>query len=144
MIYICQLPPAPQYNHRRRTIERFKKSLFHHGSDPYNLKVELNKVLQGSTDLVESVSPSRDWWSLVQSLGGEPFSAETRGESGYASPQDGITYEHLQTLIEEELEENGYYNTTASSKDQGARSGNQRTSSPRILVCSEACHNKTT
>lgn len=39
-----QLPPAPHHNIKRRLVERFKKSLFHHGSDPYNLKVELSKV----------------------------------------------------------------------------------------------------
>jgi hypothetical protein len=27
-----------------QAIERFKKSLFHYGSSPYSLKVELNKV----------------------------------------------------------------------------------------------------
>lgn len=39
-----QLPPAPHHNIKRRLIERFKKSLFHGGSDPYSLKVELSKV----------------------------------------------------------------------------------------------------
>lgn len=39
-----QLPPASHSNVKRRLIERFKKSLFHYGSDPYNLKVELSKV----------------------------------------------------------------------------------------------------
>ncbi|CAB1442079.1 unnamed protein product [Pleuronectes platessa] len=44
IVYISQLPPAPHHNIRRRVIERFKKSLFHYGSDPYNLKVELSKL----------------------------------------------------------------------------------------------------
>ncbi|XP_041963319.1 serine/threonine-protein kinase Nek10 isoform X2 [Alosa sapidissima] len=144
IIYICQLPPAQHYNHRRRTIERFKKSLFHQGSNPYSLKVELNKVLQGSSDLVESVSSCRDWWSQVQSFGGEPFSTEPRGESGYAGLQDGITYEQLQTLIEDELEENGYHSRTASRSDQEAMRGNQRPYSPSTLVSSEACDNEAT
>lgn len=39
-----QLPPSPQQNIRRRIIERFKKSLFQHGSDPHNLKMELSRV----------------------------------------------------------------------------------------------------
>lgn len=43
---VCfQLPPAPQNSFKQRAIERFKKPLFTYGSDPYNLKVELNKVL---------------------------------------------------------------------------------------------------
>lgn len=43
-----QLPPAPRHNTKRRVVERFKKSLFHAGSDPHNLKVELSKVIQNS------------------------------------------------------------------------------------------------
>uniref|UniRef100_A0A672YEA9 Protein kinase domain-containing protein n=1 Tax=Sphaeramia orbicularis TaxID=375764 RepID=A0A672YEA9_9TELE len=44
IIYITQLAPAPHHSIKRRVVERFKKSLFHSGSDPYNLKVELSKV----------------------------------------------------------------------------------------------------
>lgn len=44
-VWCFQLPPAPQNSFKQRTIERFKKPLFCHGSDAYNLKVELNKVL---------------------------------------------------------------------------------------------------
>lgn len=44
-IFCFQLPPAPQNSFKQRAIERFKKPLFSYGSDPYNLKVELNKVL---------------------------------------------------------------------------------------------------
>uniref|UniRef100_A0A673HDY0 Protein kinase domain-containing protein n=1 Tax=Sinocyclocheilus rhinocerous TaxID=307959 RepID=A0A673HDY0_9TELE len=45
IIFITQLPPAPQNSFKQRAVERFKKPLFTYGSDPYNLKVELNKVL---------------------------------------------------------------------------------------------------
>uniref|UniRef100_A0AAX7SQ97 Serine/threonine-protein kinase Nek10 n=1 Tax=Astatotilapia calliptera TaxID=8154 RepID=A0AAX7SQ97_ASTCA len=41
IIFITQLPPAPHHHIKRRLVERFKKSLFQFGSDPYNLKVEL-------------------------------------------------------------------------------------------------------
>uniref|UniRef100_A0A667WLL8 Protein kinase domain-containing protein n=1 Tax=Myripristis murdjan TaxID=586833 RepID=A0A667WLL8_9TELE len=47
IIFITQLPPAPHNSVKRRIVERFKKSLFHQGSDPYNLKVELSKVTAG-------------------------------------------------------------------------------------------------
>uniref|UniRef100_A0AAQ5Y7X9 NIMA-related kinase 10 n=1 Tax=Amphiprion ocellaris TaxID=80972 RepID=A0AAQ5Y7X9_AMPOC len=47
IVYITQLPPAPHHNIKRRLIERFKKSLFHFGSDPCNLKVELSKQKHG-------------------------------------------------------------------------------------------------
>lgn len=43
-VSLLQLPPAMHRNVKRRLIESFKKSLFHSGSDPYNLKVELSKV----------------------------------------------------------------------------------------------------
>uniref|UniRef100_A0A8C8DIN5 Protein kinase domain-containing protein n=1 Tax=Oryzias sinensis TaxID=183150 RepID=A0A8C8DIN5_9TELE len=44
VIFITQLPPSPSTDIERRLVEKFKKSLFHLGSDPYNLKVELSKV----------------------------------------------------------------------------------------------------
>uniref|UniRef100_A0A3B4XU28 NIMA related kinase 10 n=1 Tax=Seriola lalandi dorsalis TaxID=1841481 RepID=A0A3B4XU28_SERLL len=79
------LPPAPHHNIKRRVIERFKKSLFHFGSDPYNLKVELSKqLLQASPELMELGSTSSDWWPLIQGI------------------------------IEELLEENSYYEATNS------------------------------
>uniref|UniRef100_A0A3Q4HJ00 NIMA-related kinase 10 n=1 Tax=Neolamprologus brichardi TaxID=32507 RepID=A0A3Q4HJ00_NEOBR len=45
IIFITQLPPAPHHHIKRRLVERFKKSLFQFGSDPYNLKVELSKAI---------------------------------------------------------------------------------------------------
>uniref|UniRef100_A0A3Q3EPB0 Protein kinase domain-containing protein n=1 Tax=Labrus bergylta TaxID=56723 RepID=A0A3Q3EPB0_9LABR len=44
IIFITQLPPSPQHDIKRRVVERFKKSLFQCGSDPYNLKAELSQV----------------------------------------------------------------------------------------------------
>ncbi|XP_055067731.2 serine/threonine-protein kinase Nek10 isoform X1 [Misgurnus anguillicaudatus] len=114
IVFITQLPPAPQTSFKQRTIERFKKPLFSHGSDPYNLKLELNKVLQGSQELVEMTSASREWWSMIQSLGSEPSAADSRGDSGYCGLQDGLTYEDIQSILEELLEENGYYNRALS------------------------------
>ncbi|CAM4696395.1 unnamed protein product [Leuciscus chuanchicus] len=108
IIFITQLPPAPQNSFKQRAIERFKKPLFSYGSDPYNLKVELNKVLQGSQEPVEMSSASREWWSMIQSLGSDPSTAENR-ESGHSSLQDGLTYEEIQSMVEDVLEENGYY-----------------------------------
>uniref|UniRef100_A0AAY5L177 Protein kinase domain-containing protein n=1 Tax=Esox lucius TaxID=8010 RepID=A0AAY5L177_ESOLU len=79
IIYITQLPPAVQHCVKRRSIERFKKFLFDYRSSPYNLKVELNKLLQGSPELMELGSPSSDWWSLVQPFGGDPLGADRPG-----------------------------------------------------------------
>lgn len=83
------------------------------------------QVLQGSQELVEMSSASREWWSMIQSLSSDPSAAENRGsvtlnyffihglilkhykhhwaciidsvgESGYSSLQDGLTYEDIQ------------------------------------------------
>ncbi|XP_062322189.1 serine/threonine-protein kinase Nek10 [Osmerus eperlanus] len=114
IIYITQLPPALNHNAKRRAIERFKKSLFQYGSSPYNLKVELNKLLQCSPELIESGSAGSEWWSLVQSFGRDSVSANSPDELGDGNLKDGITYDQMKAIIEEVLEENEYYNTTAS------------------------------
>ncbi|KAF5909879.1 serine/threonine-protein kinase Nek10, partial [Clarias magur] len=106
IIFVTQLPPGPQSSFPRRALERFKKSLFQRGSSAFHLKMELNKVLQGSQEVVELRSGSRDWWSLVQS-----GRAETHGELG---PQEGITYEQIQVMIEDVLEQSGYYSPPLS------------------------------
>uniref|UniRef100_A0A3B4EIG5 Protein kinase domain-containing protein n=1 Tax=Pygocentrus nattereri TaxID=42514 RepID=A0A3B4EIG5_PYGNA len=55
IIFITQLPPGPQNTFQRRTIERFKKSLFQCGSSPFNLKMELNKVTHTRVHLTNKV-----------------------------------------------------------------------------------------
>ncbi|XP_058602606.1 serine/threonine-protein kinase Nek10 isoform X1 [Onychostoma macrolepis] len=132
IVFITQLPPAPHNSLKQRAVERFKKPLFTYGSDPYNLKVELNKVLQGSQELVEMSSASREWWSMIQSLSSDPSTAENRGgESGYTSLQDGLTYEDIQSMVEDVLEENGYYSVALGSRsDMDSGAGTRRTQSP--------------
>ncbi|XP_075937216.1 serine/threonine-protein kinase Nek10 [Anarhichas minor] len=104
IIYITQLPPAPHHNIKRRVIERFKKSLFHFGSDPYNLKVELSKLLHASPELMEFSTNSSDWCPLVHH-----FTADSTGDGNL---KDGVTYQQMQGIIEELLEENNYYQAT--------------------------------
>ncbi|KAJ8290649.1 hypothetical protein GJAV_G00015830 [Gymnothorax javanicus] len=96
IIFISQLPPALQQNVKRRAIERFKKSLFHHRSSPYNLKVVLKKLLQGSPELIEPGSSSTDWFPLVQSFGGKPLCPEDQGNISCMNRRDGVTYEQMQ------------------------------------------------
>ncbi|KAJ8415933.1 hypothetical protein AAFF_G00404900 [Aldrovandia affinis] len=112
IIFISQLPPTLQHNFKRRAVERFKKSLFHCRSSPYNLKVELKKLLQGSPESIDPGSSNTDWWSLVQSFGGKPLATDDQGNISCMNHQEGVTYEQMQTMIEEVLEENGYYSTT--------------------------------
>ncbi|KAI3360760.1 hypothetical protein L3Q82_013004, partial [Scortum barcoo] len=93
IIYITQLPPAPHHNIKRRVIERFKKSLFQYGSDPYDLKVELSKLLQASPELMELSSTSSEWWPLVQHYTGDPHPADSTGDGNL---KDGVTYQQMQ------------------------------------------------
>ncbi|XP_034409576.1 serine/threonine-protein kinase Nek10 [Cyclopterus lumpus] len=116
IIYITQLPPAPHHNIKRRVIERLKKFLFHVGSDPYNLKVELSKLLQASPELMEFSTTSSDWWPLVHHFTGDPRAADGSGDDG--NLKDGVTYQQMQGIIEELLEENNYHEATHSRRDQ--------------------------
>uniref|UniRef100_A0A8D0HCM8 NIMA related kinase 10 n=1 Tax=Sphenodon punctatus TaxID=8508 RepID=A0A8D0HCM8_SPHPU len=97
IIYITQLPPALNCNLKRRVIERFKKSLFSQQSNPCNVKLEIKKLLQGSPDLIEPNFCTADCHLLLHSSGGNI-----------------LNFPPLQTVIEEVLEENGYYNFTSN------------------------------
>ncbi|KAM4600415.1 serine/threonine-protein kinase Nek10 [Polymixia lowei] len=114
IIYITQLPPAPHHNIKRRVIERFKKSLFHHGSSPFNLKLELSELLQASPDLMDLGSPSSDWWAPVRSFSGDPLFADSADVTDDGNLKDSITYKQMQAIIEEVLEENRYYTATSN------------------------------
>ncbi|XP_051921819.1 serine/threonine-protein kinase Nek10 isoform X1 [Hippocampus zosterae] len=103
VLYITQLPPASRHNVKRRLVERFKKSLFQFGSDPHNLKTELSKLVQASCDLMESGSSSPDWWPMVL-----PSTGDADEDSGDIL-REGVTYEQMQAVVEELLDESGYY-----------------------------------
>uniref|UniRef100_A0A8C2WH82 Protein kinase domain-containing protein n=1 Tax=Cyclopterus lumpus TaxID=8103 RepID=A0A8C2WH82_CYCLU len=80
IIYITQLPPAPHHNIKRRVIERLKKFLFHVGSDPYNLKVELSKVCTvGKTPKYTSSHKTK--------------------KSDDGNLKDGVTYQQMQVCF---------------------------------------------
>ncbi|XP_064907676.1 serine/threonine-protein kinase Nek10 isoform X3 [Columba livia] len=116
IIFITQLPPALQCNLKRRVIERFKKCLFSQQSNPCNLKSEMKKLLQGSPELIEPNFFAADWHLLLLSSGGNTLLPDDRkGIVGTYDVAEGMTYEHLQTLIEEVLEESGYYNFSSNS-----------------------------
>ncbi|XP_077159015.1 serine/threonine-protein kinase Nek10 isoform X3 [Paroedura picta] len=115
IIYITQLPPTLHCNLKRRIIERFKKSLFSQQSNPCNLKSEIKKLLQGSPELIEPNFFTADCHLLLHSSGGNIFVPDDRsGLPGAFDLDEGITYEQMQTIIEEVLEECGYYNFTSN------------------------------
>nr|XP_020509225.1 serine/threonine-protein kinase Nek10 [Labrus bergylta] len=106
IIFITQLPPSPQHDIKRRVVERFKKSLFQCGSDPYNLKAELSQLLQASPELMELTSTGSDWWPLVQHFTGDPHYTDNTRD---VNLKDGVTYQQMQAIIEELLEESRYF-----------------------------------
>ncbi|KAI4532080.1 hypothetical protein MG293_017345 [Ovis ammon polii] len=117
VIYITQLPPALHHNLKRRIIERFKKSLFSQQSNPCNLKSEIKKLSQGSPEPIEPNFFTADYHLLHHSLGGNSLSSnDPTGLPSSFDLEEGITYEQMQTVIEEVLEESGYYNFTSNRR----------------------------
>ncbi|KAM5313787.1 serine/threonine-protein kinase Nek10 isoform 3-T3 [Glossophaga mutica] len=115
IIYITQLPPALHHNLKRRVIERFKKSLFSQQSNPCNLKSEIKKLSQGSPEPIEPNFFMADYQSLHHSTDGNSLSPnDPTGLPTSFDLEEGITYEQMQTVIEEVLEESGYYNFTSN------------------------------
>ncbi|CAN2389740.1 protein serine/threonine kinase activity [Pristimantis euphronides] len=120
IIYITQLPPALHDNLKRRFVERYKKSLFSLQSNPCNLKAEVQKVMQGSPEIIEFFAD--DCHGLLQSYYPIKRSAVVYnvfifmviGNTGTFEFDGGITYEQLQTMLEEILEDSGYYNLTSN------------------------------
>ncbi|XP_069814756.1 serine/threonine-protein kinase Nek10 isoform X3 [Dendropsophus ebraccatus] len=111
IIYITQLPPALHDNLKRRVVERYKKSLFSLQSNPCNLKAEIQKVVQGSPEIIEFFAD--DCHGLLQSYGKSLISDDRTGNASTFDFEGGITYEQLQTMTEEILEDSGYYNLTS-------------------------------
>nr|XP_014349446.1 PREDICTED: serine/threonine-protein kinase Nek10 isoform X1 [Latimeria chalumnae] len=115
VIYITQLPPALHHNIKRRVIERFKKSLFSPQSNPCNLKVEIKKLLQGSPELIEPYSFMADFNWLHHSSRMSTLVPDDRAAiAANLEYEEGVTYEQMQTMIEDVLEESGYYNVASN------------------------------
>nr|XP_012641962.1 serine/threonine-protein kinase Nek10-like [Microcebus murinus] len=115
IIYITQLPPALHHNLKRRVIERFKKSLFSQQSNPCNLKSEIKKLSQGSPEPIEPNFFTADYHLSHHSSGGNNlFPNDLSGLPTSFDLEEGLTYEQMQTVIEEVLEESGYYNFTSN------------------------------
>ncbi|XP_074201490.1 serine/threonine-protein kinase Nek10 isoform X4 [Camelus bactrianus] len=115
IIYITQLPPALHHNLKRRVIERFKKNLFSQQSNPCNLKSEIKKLSQGSPEPIEPSFFTADYHLLHHSSSEHSLSPNnSTGLPTSFALEEGITYEQMQTVIEEVLEESGYYNFTSN------------------------------
>uniref|UniRef100_H3AK26 NIMA related kinase 10 n=1 Tax=Latimeria chalumnae TaxID=7897 RepID=H3AK26_LATCH len=115
LVQCLQLPPALHHNIKRRVIERFKKSLFSPQSNPCNLKVEIKKLLQGSPELIEPYSFMADFNWLHHSSRMSTLVPDDRAAiAANLEYEEGVTYEQMQTMIEDVLEESGYYNVASN------------------------------
>jgi len=111
IIFITQLPPPLTANPQRRIIDQFKRSLFSPQSNSTDLKDEINKILEGSKELIDSdLIPS--WKDLVSRTS---FTIDSSAESEVCNDA-GITYEHMQSLIEGTLLDSGYYEIPQNTK----------------------------
>jgi len=63
----------------RNVPKRLRKSVVSVESCFSDLSFQPVQVLQGSQELVEMSSASREWWSMIQSLSSDPSTAENRG-----------------------------------------------------------------
>ncbi|XP_072796937.1 serine/threonine-protein kinase Nek10-like [Vicugna pacos] len=111
IIYITQLPPGLHHNLKRRVIERFKKNLFSQQSNSCNLKSEIKKLSQGSPEPIEPNFFTADYHLLHHSSSENILSPNnSTGLPPSFDLEEGITYAQMQSVIEEVLEDSGYYN----------------------------------
>ncbi|XP_061429517.1 serine/threonine-protein kinase Nek10 [Lethenteron reissneri] len=127
LIYISQLPPSLTHNRSRRAVERFKKSLFSPHSNACNLKSEIQKVVQGSQEVIDL------GWALAKpgvycqsSSSSQLSSGETHRYYDGDDNQEGITYGQMQCMIEDVLMESGYYSTGQATRHQDLESSTVR------------------
>uniref|UniRef100_A0A8D2LZG1 Protein kinase domain-containing protein n=1 Tax=Zonotrichia albicollis TaxID=44394 RepID=A0A8D2LZG1_ZONAL len=104
IIFSTKLPPALQCNLERSIVERFKKSLFSQKSNPCKLESEIKKVWYTiyylyAAELIEPNIFITDWHGVRLSSGGNMLLPDDRKGNSFV----------LYTLIEEALEESGYY-----------------------------------
>lgn len=104
IIFVSQLPPALTVNPKRRVIDKYKRALFSRHIGSINLKNEVKKLMEASKDIVDlSFSSNRNLAA----------SADCRGSNSLQSVEgpDGkeLTYEQLQSILENCLVEAGYY-----------------------------------
>nr|XP_020848995.1 serine/threonine-protein kinase Nek10 isoform X5 [Phascolarctos cinereus] len=91
-------------------------------SDPIQqILIQLHKIIyitqlsQGSPEPIEPNFFTADCHLLLHSSGGNTLSPNDRtGLPSSLDLEEGITYEQMQTVIEEVLEESGYYNFTSN------------------------------
>eukprot|EP00794_Sanderia_malayensis_P003149 gene3149-3618_t len=112
IVFLTQLPPPLAPNPQRRVIEQFKRSLFSPNSNSAALKDEMKKLLEGSKELID-VDLGPGWKEILLKTSS---GLDASSDASEVISETGITYEHLQSLIEGMLLENGYYEIPANNR----------------------------
>ena len=123
LVYVSQLPPKSTRDWKRTVVSRYKHALFARPFSAQKLKAELQQIVAGSQDAVDASFelPHLDAAALLTSpaaaAGGASLSALSSASLGGVGGGVGsgavaahpLTHEELQLLIEQVLEEAGYY-----------------------------------
>lgn len=132
LVYVSQLPPKSTRDWKRTVVCRYKHALFSRPFSAQRLKAELQQIVAGSQDAVDASFelPHLDAAALLTSpaaaAGGSTLSALSTAALGGGSGTSGgtaphpLTHEELQLLIEQVLEEAGYYRQSADARDRSA------------------------
>lgn len=119
IIFITQLPPTLSPNPQRRVVEQFKRALFSpQSSSLVNLKSEVKKVIEGSREVIDLKFGFGDPLVLHhQQDTADKLVSGVNLESADAQ-EIGITYEMMQTTIENVLMESGYYDMSPCARNR--------------------------
>ena len=117
IVWVSQLPPKSVRDLKRTLITRYKHGLFSRGFHAPTFKQELQQIVAGSQDAVDArfELPHIDAATLLTSspAGGVGAgllpSGLTAASANSQQQQHPITHEELQLLIEQVLDEAGYY-----------------------------------
>eukprot|EP00195_Chlamydomonas_chlamydogama_P014873 CAMPEP_0202909088 /NCGR_PEP_ID=MMETSP1392-20130828/48237_1 /ASSEMBLY_ACC=CAM_ASM_000868 /TAXON_ID=225041 /ORGANISM="Chlamydomonas chlamydogama, Strain SAG 11-48b" /LENGTH=1008 /DNA_ID=CAMNT_0049598709 /DNA_START=59 /DNA_END=3081 /DNA_ORIENTATION=- len=108
VLWVEQLPPGLQRDHRRRCVELFRRHLFGAGSSASTVKAQLVKLLASDADIIRDPM-------------GRPvdFGNVTLNEGSSEGSRDGsLTYDQLHQAIESILLEKGYSSGPAISEQE--------------------------
>ena len=118
LIFLTQLPPSPTHTPARRLlVETYKRNLFDQSSNLADLKTELYKLSNGSSDTVISLVGTVGLQSRVISRALSELSVCGEGGVGVEVCWGGgnkelVTYEQLQAIIDSLVIEHHYYTNT--------------------------------
>lgn len=138
LVHIAQLPPKSTRDLKRSVIGKYKQSLFARPFHPAEFKRELQQVASGSQDFIDPsfelphldatallTSPHQSGSSAAASAASSSASGSSSGASNGGGAGGGsasrLTHEELQLMIEQVLEEVGYYSLGQTGQGQGQK-----------------------